>query len=135
TGNNVNFTSNNSLQSENSYFFRIQSCITSNNCSDYSPSVSVYLDPIVNKPTNLTAVVNENTGLVDLSWQDNSSNEDGFKINYCKQPFNQGVLGEYSCPLGQGASVYVPENYSTYSFLHGVLNPETTYYFNIRSFT
>ena len=106
-----NFTSNSSsiLQSENTYFLRIQSCVGGyGHCSNYSPSISLYIEPIINKPTNLAAVINENTGLVDLSWQDNSSNETGFSIIFCNQPFNISSLGVHSC--GGGGPLIVPEN-------------------------
>lgn len=134
TTSNTNFTLSNLLHSDNTYFFRIQSCITANNCSAFSPSVSMYMEPLIDKPTNLTAAVNQNTGLVNLSWQDNSNNETGFSIRYCKQQFTLDYLGWYNCPLGQGGYLFHTLNSMPYAFVPGVLDSGTTYYFIVRSY-
>lgn len=91
------------------------------------------MGPSLNKPTNLTAVINQNTGLVELSWQDNSINETGFRIDYCNQPFTLATLGLPYCAVG-GSSLYLPENSISYYFGSGILDPETTYYFNVRAY-
>ena len=127
-----NFTSP-TLQAENTYFFRIQSCTGGYGyCSDYSPSVSMYIEPIISKPTNLTAVINQDTSLVDLSWQDNSSNETGFLILYCDQPFNINGLAGYSCGGGWGG-LNASEN-STSLSVPSALDSQSVYYFTIRSY-
>jgi len=76
--------------------------------------------PSVNPPSNLTAAA-VSSSQINLSWQDNSTNEDGFRI-YRKT----GQAGTYSQIATAGPGV---TSFSDYGLSQG-----TTYYYEVSSF-
>jgi hypothetical protein len=72
-------------------------------------------------PTNLVGN-SASTSQINLSWQDNSNNEDGFKIELC-----QNSTCNSSVQIGT-----TPANRSTFAVTG--LSPNTTYYYRVRSY-
>lgn len=75
--------------------------------------------PAINPPSNLEAIATSSSR-IDLSWQDNSDNETGFKIE-------RGPDGENFSEIDE-----VGENITTYSDTG--LDSATTYYYQVRAF-
>jgi titin len=82
--------SNANLAGGKQYFFRVRAYNAGGN-SDYTNEANATTLPDVpTAPTSLTATATSN-GQVDLAWADNSSNEDGFRIE-----IKIGTFGTYS---------------------------------------
>ncbi len=92
--------------------------------SDYDYYAIKYDPGLLNAPTNLTAAAVSNIQ-VDLSWSDNSANEDGFKIER-----KIGSSGTYAEITTVGADV------TTYNDNNGGagLAPDTKYYYRVRAY-
>jgi len=88
--------------------------------SDYDYYAIKYDPGLLNPPTGLTAATFSTTQ-IDLSWSDNSSNEDGFRIER-----KIGDFGDYA------EIAVVAPNVSAYS--DAGLTPETQYYYRVRAF-
>jgi uncharacterized delta-60 repeat protein len=88
--------------------------------SDYDYYAIKYDPGLLNPPTDLTATAISTTQ-IDLSWSDNSSNEDGFKIER-----KIGDFGTYS------EITTVGPNVTTYS--NTALTPDTKYYYRVRAY-
>lgn len=102
--------------------FNSQSITSTFSMTYYTDNVSgtfnVTKENPVNTPTNLSAV---ETNSVTVSWDDNSDNETGFKLDR-----KVGVNGvwEELVDLETGASTYLDEN----------VDPETEYYYRIAAY-
>jgi titin len=79
------------------------------------------MQPRLRKPSNLTATA-ASSSQINLSWKDNSNDEQGFKIER-----KTGAGGAYS----QVATV--PANTTAYS--NAGLSPSTTYYYRVRAYS
>jgi hypothetical protein len=75
----------------------------------------------INSPTNLSVSVVSSNG-INLSWQDNSDNEHGFKIER-----KLGISGQYKqiAIIGSNLTSYVDSG----------LDPQTMYYYRIRAYS
>lgn len=81
---------NNNLVGGKQYFFRVRAYNTGG-ASDYSNETNATTQPDVPAaPTGLTATA-ASSARIDLAWSDNSSNEDGFRIE-----IKIGTFGTYS---------------------------------------
>lgn len=113
-----------SLQASTQYYFRVRAYNTSGN-SGYTnvekEETLPVLPPIPINPTGLTATTVSNSQ-INLSWKDNSSNEDGFKIERCE--------GETCTNFVQIA--IVGANATTFS--NTGLSRLTTYRYRVRAF-
>jgi flagellar hook assembly protein FlgD len=108
------------------YYYRINAYRTENNkdvISDMSVTVTTRTLPIPgvapNPPSNLQSVVLSSTS-VKLTWQDNSSNESGFKIE------RKLAGGSYSVVATLGSNVV--------TYTDNGLQPATTYYYRVCSY-
>lgn len=111
--------SNTGLAQETAYNYRV---VASNNETTSNPSNEVSAStsgaPVPNKPTNLVASAFSMTQ-VDLTWTDNSNNEDRFQIDR---------------KVGNGTFVkLVDVNADTVSYSNTGLSPSTSYTYRIRS--
>ncbi|MBI5739256.1 MAG: DUF2341 domain-containing protein [Nitrospirae bacterium] len=88
--------------------------------SDYDYYAIKYDPGLLNPPTGLTAATISNSQ-IDLSWTDNSTNEDGFRIE--RKIGEPGVYAQIA-ETGAGASVYNDTG----------LDPDTKYYYRVRSY-
>ncbi len=102
------------------YWYRVRA-YNSVRDSDYSNLASVTIPPLPAAPSNLTAVT---ANLINLSWTDNATNEDGFKIE--RAPNNAGSPGAWA----QIATV--APNVTTYTDT-GLL-PNTVYWYRVRAY-
>ncbi|MGM0581791.1 MAG: reprolysin-like metallopeptidase [Bacteroidota bacterium] len=73
------FTDNNNLSNNTTYYYRVKATL-SNYSSNYSDTINVLFEgPQITAPSNLLAQENVN-GTVNLTWDDNSSNETSYII-------------------------------------------------------
>jgi len=113
--------SDTTAQAQKAYYYRVVAYNSFGN-SSYTNEANVATPAcgsVPSKPTNLFASAISPSG-INLSWSDNSDNEDGFKIE-------RKVLG------GTYAEVKtLPAN--TTIFLDSGLAPNTTYYYRVRAY-
>jgi titin len=103
------------------YYYRIRA-YNSVGYSDYSNEANATTQKeiiIPNKPTNLSASAKSTTE-INLTWTDNSDNEDGFSL---ERKVSQGSYVEIK---------KLPPNTTTY--VDSGLLPNTTYYYRIRAY-
>jgi len=106
-----------SLQEGHRYYYRVRA-YKGDYYSRYSNEITVTIPP--NSPSNLV-VIGVSSSQINLSWTDNSSAEEGFKIER-----KMGLDGAYSEIAIVGADV------TTYS--DKGLSPGTTYYYRVRAY-
>lgn len=116
-GASVTLYSNTGLAAGSTYYFRVRAYNLSGN-SPYSNMASA-TTPGIAAPTSLVAKA-VNTSKIDLTWKDNSGNENGFKIERKK-----GALGSWAQIATVGANV------TTYT--NTGLAIGTTYYYRVRA--
>lgn len=75
---------------------------------------------VPNMPSNLQVIPNSNPILVDLSWTDNSFNEDGFTIERSTDGVNFTAIAS----VGQNVTTYTDNTVS----------PATTYYYQVEAY-
>jgi fibronectin type III domain protein len=80
-GPNVTSYQSTGLSAETSYSYRVRARNSAGN-SAYSNTVSATTPPTMPPPTDLTATA-VSSSRIDLTWTDNSSDEDGFQIERC----------------------------------------------------
>jgi titin len=102
------------------YFYRVQAFNASGN-SPYSNEASDTTLAITPTPPNNLAATAVSTTQIDLSWADNSNNEDGFKIER-----KTGVNGTYAEIANVGAGVT--------AFSNSGLGVSTRYFYRVRAF-
>lgn len=115
--------SNTGLSASTTYHYRVYSYNTTGNSTSYAyDSVTTDAPPLnpPDSPTNLVATA-VSSNQINLSWQDNSTNETGFKIER-----KTGSSGTYSQIATVGANM---ESYSNTG-----LSSDTTYYYRIRAY-
>ncbi len=118
-GANVTAFSSTGLNASTTYTFRVRAHNAGGN-SGYSNEVSATTaTPPPSAPSSLNATANGTTQ-IDLTWTDNSNNEDGFKIE------RHSGDGNFAEIASVGANVA--------SFSDTGLNPSTTYTYRVRSF-
>ena len=109
------------VQAQKTYYYRVRAYNASGN-SSYTDEVNVTTPACgtpPNKPTNLSAS-SKSTTEINLSWTDNSDNEDGFKLE------RKGLGGAYTEIKTLAAN--------TTSYSDTGLNANTTYYYRIRAY-
>jgi chitodextrinase len=109
------------LQPSTTYWFKVRAANAAG-YSDYSNIVQIQTSPppVPAAPSALTAC-NVWTRMLDLCWQDNSSNEDEFRVAMC----TTGPTGNFQ-NIGATAA-------NTQSFRVQDLQPDTTYWFKVRA--
>ena len=119
-GANVTIFSDTSLTASTVYFYRIRAFNTGGH-SDYPNETSTTTLPNAPAvPSSLTATV-AGSSQINLAWVDNSSNEDGFKIEH-----KIGAAGTYAKIATTGANVT--------SFVNTGLTDGVTYFYRVRAF-
>ena len=101
------------------YYYRIRAYNSGGN-SGYSNEADATTWSAPDSPGNLSAST-ASTTQINLSWSDNSSNEDGFKIER-----KTGSGGTWSQITTVGAN--------TESYSNSGLSPGTTYYYRVRAY-
>jgi len=116
----VNATSysNTGLSASTEYFYRVRAFTAGGNNSAYSNEASA--TTLLEAPSGLTATVISNTQ-INLAWTDNSSSEDGFKIER-----KTGAAGTYAEIFSTAA------NATSYS--NTGLSASTQYFYRVRAF-
>ncbi|MGA2138961.1 MAG: fibronectin type III domain-containing protein [Verrucomicrobiia bacterium] len=105
------------------YWYRVRAHNAGGN-SDYSDPASATTLPLPPQaPSGLTATA-VSTNQINLSWTDNSNNEDGFNIE--RAPDNSGVPGAWTPIAAAGANV------TTYSDTGAAAN--TKYWYRVRAY-
>jgi len=109
------------LSGDTTYYYRVRAYNAAGD-SSYSneDSAATPILTLPNAPSNLVAIA-VSSGQIDLSWQDNSPNETGFKIER-----KTGAEGSYRQIAAVGADI------TTYSDV-GLLE-STTYYYRMRAY-
>jgi hypothetical protein len=120
-GANVIKYSDTGLSGDTTYYYRVRAYSDSGD-SSYSneASATTPLQTIPNAPSSLDAVA-ISSAQIDLSWQDNSNNESGFKIDH-----KTGAGGSYR------QVAIVGRNINTYSDTSII--EDTTYYYRVRAY-
>jgi len=119
-GANVKKFSDKELAPKTEYFYRLRAA-NNGGFSDYSNEASATTFPVPpGAPGNLTATSVSNTRLA-LAWQDNSANEEGFKLERKK-----GAAGVYAQIALLGPNVK--------KFADSTLAANTLYFYRVRSF-
>ena len=101
--------------------FRIRAASGSFSVTSVTVSVGVVTAPAA--PSGLSAVANSSSQIT-LTWNDNSGDETGFKIDYTTDV--NFLAGVTTVPVGAN-------NSATATTQFGSLNPNTTYYFRVRA--
>ena len=110
------------LSGDTIYYYRVSAYNAAGNSSysnEHSDQTPILTIP--NTPSNLVATA-ISSGRIDLSWQDNSPNETGFKIER-----KTAAEGSYSQIAAVGADI------TTYSDVVGLLE-STNYYYRMRAY-
>ncbi|MCK4260649.1 MAG: fibronectin type III domain-containing protein [Halanaerobiales bacterium] len=111
---------NSGLSSGVTYHYRIRAANDSG-YSSYSDDVKITLPYIINAPSNLVATP-VSSSVMELNWQDNSDNEDGFKVDR-----KEGDDGVYELVATVGVNeVFVSDS---------GLSSDTTYYYRVRAYS
>jgi len=120
-GANVIKYSDTGLSGDTTYYYRVRAYSDSGD-SSYSneASATTPLQTIPNAPGSLDAVA-ISSAQIDLSWQDNSNNESGFKIDH-----KTGAGGSYRQVAIVGRNINA---YSDTSIIE-----DTTYYYRVRAY-
>lgn len=110
------------LSGDTTYYYRVRAYNDAGD-SSYSneDSAATPIATLPNAPSNLVAIA-VSSGRIDLSWQDNSHNETGFKIER-----KTGAEGSYIQIAAQEANI------TTYSDVVGLLE-SATYYYRMRAY-
>ncbi len=116
---NVSSYASTGLEAGIPYFYRVRAFNVTGN-SNYSNEVNAFTlpDPPM-APSNLAATTASNT-TINLSWIDNSNNEDGFKI---ERRLNTAVTYTEIATVGANAT----------SFSNSALTPNTAYSYRVRA--
>jgi len=117
-GANVTTYSNSGLNASTTYYYRVRATSTLSGDSNYSNTTQATTAAFLIAPSNLTATAASSTE-IDLSWTDNSNNEDGFKIEQSTDNVNFTQIA------------MVAANVTTYASTG--LTAVTTYYFRVRA--
>jgi hypothetical protein len=121
-GSNVTSYSNNGLLASTAYSYRVCAYNSGGNSSYSNTAIATTpAPPLPAPPSNLTATP-LSTSQVNLSWNDNSNNEDGFKIERC---------------TGSGCSDFVQiatVGSGVTSYPNNGLSASTTYSYRIRAY-
>ncbi|MGH7597289.1 MAG: fibronectin type III domain-containing protein, partial [bacterium] len=112
------YSDNTGLSENTVYYYRVLAHNTTGN-SAYSNEANA--TPPLAPPAGLTTTTTSNTS-IDLAWTDNSSTEDGYKIELS----TVGVSGPFTQIATASADA---ESYSSMG-----LNSDTPYYFRVRAF-
>ncbi|MGD1017869.1 MAG: fibronectin type III domain-containing protein [Verrucomicrobiia bacterium] len=120
-GTNVTTYNDIGLASNTTYWYRVRA-YNAGGDSDYSNQASA-TTLLLMAPSGLTATA-ISTNQINLSWTDNSSNEDGFEID--RAPDNGGSPGTWAQVATVGTDV------TTYSDTG--LSPNTTYWYRVRAY-
>jgi alpha-tubulin suppressor-like RCC1 family protein len=96
-----------------------RSCLKRNNSNTKSGSSTDYSTFVINAPSNLTATA-ISSSQINLSWQDNSNNEDGFEIDRSIDSINYALL----LTLNADTTAYSDISVTWY----------TAYYYRVRAF-
>ncbi len=119
-GANVTVFSNNGLDPNTQYFYRVRA-FSANNTSPYTNEAEATTGlSTPAAPSNLAATAVSNTQ-IDLAWTDNATNEDGFKIER-----KTGVNGAYAEIATVGANVS--------AFSNTALSAGAGYFYRVRAF-
>ncbi|MGD0649829.1 MAG: fibronectin type III domain-containing protein [Verrucomicrobiia bacterium] len=119
-GSNVTAYSDLTASADTKYWYRVRAYNTGGD-STYSNQANATTPPLAPSALTATAV---STNQINLSWADNSNNEDGFKIE--RAPDNGGVPGAWAEITTVGANV---TNHSDTELL-----PNTTYWYRVRAY-
>ena len=119
-GANTTLYSSTGLEGSTQYYFRVRAYNTGGNSTYSNEANATTLPNPPSPPSNLTATAVSNEQ-VDLAWTDNSSSEDGFKIE-----IKIGAAGEYTEVAIVGADV---TNYSSVG-----LEASTEYFCRVRAY-
>ena len=113
--------SDTSVSSSTTYYYRVRAVNNAGTSSNTATASATSLAPSApNAPSGLTATATTSSQ-INLTWQDNSSNETGFKIDWATDSaFTQNLT-----------EVTVGANVTTYSVTG--LSPATAYYFRVRA--
>lgn len=96
----------------NDYHYRVRAFLSSSN-SDYSNTADA---TVLIAPTNLSATIATGSSDVNLSWNDNSSNEDGFRI----ERSDNGVGFTEINTVGANVTTYTDPALATGSYIYRV---------------
>ncbi|MEW5766794.1 MAG: PKD domain-containing protein [bacterium] len=108
------------LSPNTTYYYRVRAS-NPHGSSDYSNETwAATWDVPPSPPTNLAATV-LTSSMINLTWQDNSNNETGFKIERKKQGEGYFLIGDVSA------------NTRTYTDFW-VFEPDTVYYYRVRAY-
>jgi subtilisin family serine protease len=127
-GSNVTTFNNVGLQPQTTYTYRARA-FSSAGASNYSNAVEATTPaappPPPTAPSNLTSSV-ISTSQINLSWSDNSSNEDGFRLERC-------TAAVANCPDANFVQI-TQVGASVTSFNNVGLQAQTTYTYRVRAF-
>ncbi len=110
---------NTGLVTGNTYYYRVRACNRAG-CSAWSNTVAATAGSIPMAPSNLVASA-ISVAQIDLAWQDNSTNEQGFKIER-----KLGETGQWSEIARPGAGSNSYQDHEFYA--------SGTYYYRIRAY-
>ncbi|MDI6792863.1 MAG: fibronectin type III domain-containing protein, partial [bacterium] len=108
------------LKPDTTYFYRVRASSPEGSSAWSNEAQAVTWEAPPSPPTNLTAVALTNN-VINLTWQDNSDNETGFKI---ERKSRGGAYSEIAA---------LPANTRTYADLW-VFEPDTTYSYRVRAY-